>query len=354
MSGKLLICRDLYISSLGSSPASTNSSQGANQQPPPGLHNGSQIQFNHRSIFQTDNNTNLNWTTTGLASIPDSLPMVQSSEDWQAAFGFQPETSQTNHVVQKSSPSSSPGVTFNSEGFVDEEVYTNLQYTTLSEPSSTFTSSLLVNSPASKFMADFQQNSLQQRLALQAQQNQENCEYIKQNGHATLEEVRNHKESGSDLKADDDLGFDPFHETQKALAELMENEMQIQQQRFQQQQQQQREREEQNRVQHQQNITNLGQQHFPQVAHIAHLQQQAQHLQNLQVIQQSHSLLSRLPQNLLQSGTQSSAQSTVATASLGQRSRLPPPGFPGSTPNHMNSFGLGIPRPAPTNNALSG
>ncbi|KAF3424410.1 hypothetical protein E2986_07898 [Frieseomelitta varia] len=280
--------------------------------------------------------------------------MVQSSEDWQAAFGFQPETSQTNHVVQKSSPSSSPGVTFNSEGFVDEEVYTNLQYTTLSEPSSTFTSSLLVNSPASKFMADFQQNSLQQRLALQAQQNQENCEYIKQNGHATLEEVRNHKESGSDLKADDDLGFDPFHETQKALAELMENEMQIQQQRFQQQQQQQREREEQNRVQHQQNITNLGQQHFPQVAHIAHLQQQAQHLQNLQVIQQSHSLLSRLPQNLLQSGTQSSAQSTVATASLGQRSRLPPPGFPGSTPNHMNSFGLGIPRPAPTNNALSG
>ncbi|XP_012147007.2 CCR4-NOT transcription complex subunit 4 isoform X3 [Megachile rotundata] len=315
---------------LGSSPASTNSSQGANQQPPPGLHNGSQMQLNHRSIFQTDNNSffssnnfqkistttivpptsltanpNLKWTSTGLTSIPDSLPLVQSTEDWQAAFGFQPETTRTNHVVQKSSPSSSPGVTFNSEGFVDEEVYTNLQYTTLSEPSATFTSSLLVNSPASKFMADFQQNSLQQRLALQAQQNQENCEYIKQNGHATLGEVINHKESGSDIKADDDLGFDPFHETQKALAELMENEMQLQQQRlFQQQQQQQREREEQNRVQHQQNIANLGQQHFPQVAHIAHLQQQAQHLQNLQVLQQSHSLLSRLPQNLLQSGAQ--------------------------------------------------
>jgi len=89
-----------------------------------------------------------------------------------------------------------------------------------------------------------------------------------------------------------------------------------------------------------------------QVAHIAHLQQ-AQHLQNLQVLQ-SHSLLSRLPQNLLQSGAQNPAQSTVAAASLGQRSRLPPPGFPGSTPNHMNSFGLGIPRPAPTNSALSG
>ncbi|XP_033324601.2 CCR4-NOT transcription complex subunit 4 isoform X1 [Megalopta genalis] len=365
---------------LGSSPASTNSSQGANQQPPPGLHNGSQMQLSHRSIFQADNNSffssntfqkistttsvpptsltanpNLSWSSTGLTSIPDSLPMVQSSEDWQAAFGFPPETSRTNHVVQKSSPSSSPGVTFNSDGFVDEEVYTNLQYTTISEPSASFTSNLLVNSPASKFMADFQQNSLQQRLAMQAQQNQENCEYIKQNGHATLEEVRNHKESGSDIKADDDLGFDPFHETQKALAELMENEMQLQQQRlFQQQQQQQREREEQNRVQHQQNIANLGQQHYPQVAHIAHLQQQAQHLQNLQVLQQSHSLLSRLPQNLLQSGTQSPAQNNVAAASLGQRSRHPPPGFPGSTPNHMNSFGLGIPRPAPTNGALSG
>nr|XP_033324603.1 protein kinase 4 isoform X2 [Megalopta genalis] len=346
---------------LGSSPASTNSSQGANQQPPPGLHNGSQMQLSHRSIFQADNNSffssntfqkistttsvpptsltanpNLSWSSTGLTSIPDSLPMVQSSEDWQAAFGFPPETSRTNHVVQKSSPSSSPGVTFNSDGFVDEEVYNNLQYTTISEPSASFTSNLLVNSPASKFMADFQQNSLQQRLAMQAQQNQENCEYIKQNGHATLEEVRNHKESGSDIKADDDLGFDPFHETQKALAELMENEMQLQQQRlFQQQQQQQREREEQNRVQHQQNIANLGQQHYPQVAHIAHLQQQAQHLQNLQVLQQSHSLLSRLPQNLLQSGTQSPAQNNVAAASLGQRSRHPPPG---AQPPQQNAY----------------
>ncbi|XP_025159580.1 probable serine/threonine-protein kinase tsuA isoform X3 [Harpegnathos saltator] len=371
---------------LGSSPASTNSSQGANQPPPPGLHNGSQMQHNHRSIFQADNNsffssnsfqkistttsmppnslsanTNLDWTSTGVAAIPDSLPSVHSSEDWQAAFGFQTESSRANHIIPKSSPSDSPRVTFNSEGFVDEEVYINAApyTTTLTESSGTFTN-LLANSPASKFMADFQQNSLQQRLTMQAQQNQENCEYIKQNGHATLEEVRNHRDAGSDVKADDDLGFDPFHETQKALAELMENEMQIQQQRIyqqqqQQQQQQQREREEQNRVQHQQTFANLNQQHFPQVAHIAHLQaQQAQHLQNLQVLQ-SHSLLSRLPQNLLQSGgAQSPAQGTVTAASLGQRSRLPPPGFPGSTPNHMNSFGLGIPRPAPTNSTLSG
>ncbi|XP_036145867.1 putative uncharacterized protein DDB_G0286901 isoform X2 [Monomorium pharaonis] len=362
---------------LGSSPASTNSSQGANQPPPPGLHNGSQMQLNHRSIFQADNNsffssntfqkiptttslpsnslaanTNLDWTSTGVATIPDSLPIVHSSEDWQAAFGFQPESSRTNHIISKSSPTESPRVTFNSESFVDEEVYINAPYTTtLTESSSgTFTSNLLVNSPASKFMADFQQNSLQQRLNIQAQQTQENSEYIKQNGHATIEEVRNHCDANSDVKADDDLGFDPFHETQKALAELLEDEMQVQQQKI--FQQQQREREEQTRVQHQQTLASLNQPHFPQVAHIAHLQQ-AQHLQNLQVLQ-SHSLLSRLPQNLLSSGAQSPAQGTVTATSLGQRSRLPPPGFLGSTPNHMNSFGLGIPRPAPTNSALSG
>ena len=74
-------------------------------------------------------------------------------------------------------------------------------------------------------------------------------------------------EAASGVKADDDLGFDPFHETQKALAELMENEIQIQQQRLlqqqqhQQQQQQLKERED-NRVQLQ---CSLGPQHFSQV-----------------------------------------------------------------------------------------
>lgn len=66
------------------------------------------------------------------------------------------------------------------------------------------------------------------------------------------------------MKADDDLGFDPFHETQKALAELMEDELQMTQKRI--FEQQQREREEQNRVQHQQTIASLTQQHFPQVS----------------------------------------------------------------------------------------
>jgi len=105
-------------------------------------------------------NTNLDWTGTGVATIPDSLPSVHSSEDWQAAFGFQTESSRTNHIIPKSSPSDSPRVTFN-ENFVDTDVYINVPYTTtLTESSGTFTPSLLVNSPASKFMADFQQQRL--------------------------------------------------------------------------------------------------------------------------------------------------------------------------------------------------
>lgn len=112
-------------------------------------------------------NTNLDWPSTGLASIPDSLPTVHSSEDWQAAFGFHPESTRSNHIVRKISPSNSPRVTFNSEDFAEEEVYNNSQYNAISESSGTFATNLLVNSPASKFMADFQQNSLQQRLAMQ-------------------------------------------------------------------------------------------------------------------------------------------------------------------------------------------
>ena len=89
--------------------------------------------------------------------------------------------------------------------------------------------------------------------------------------------------------------------------------------------------------------------------------QQTQQLQNFQVLQQSqqqqHSLISRLPTPLIQQQQQQQnggTQSPVNVASLGQRSRLPPPGFPSSTPNHMNSFGLGIPRPAPNANTLTG
>ncbi|XP_063994792.1 uncharacterized protein LOC135172557 isoform X1 [Diachasmimorpha longicaudata] len=388
------------VSVLGTSPiANTNASLASVSQAPPGLHpintnsNGLQTLVNHQSLFQTDNNSffssntfqkistvssmpqnsqsanpSVDWTTPALSSIPDSLPAVHSTEDWQAAFGFQPEKRQSNHqasLVPPQSPTASPSVPFSADNFLDDEDYLDPQYSKLSD----YDPSIIITStPASKFMADFQQNSLQQRLSLQAQQNQENCEYIKQNGHML------DKQESNDVKADDDLGFDPFHETQKALAELMENEMQLQQQRILQQQQQQqnhhnhrhnhyfhnhqqqqpqqsqqqmhREREETSRN-HQNIAQSLQPQHFTQVTHLAHLHQAHQ----LQVIQQSHNLISRLPQSMIAAGNQSPGQPSMSVTSIGQRSRLPPPGFPGSTPNHMNSFGLGIPRPAPNNSA---
>lgn len=112
--------------------------------------------------------TSLDWMSTGLVSIPDSLPTVHSSEDWQAAFGFQPESLQTNSATHKPSPSSSPGVSsFNPDDFIDGEVYTNSRYATLAENATVFATSFLTDSPASKFMADFQQNSLRQRLVMQ-------------------------------------------------------------------------------------------------------------------------------------------------------------------------------------------
>ena len=185
---------------IGSSPTCTNSSQKIIQQAPPGLHstnsivNGSQQaqqQINHRSIFQSDNNSffssnsfqkipttvtpsgnsSIDWTNPGITQIPDSLPTVYSSEDWQAAFGFQTElpTRSSIHITPKSnSPAPSPRIPFSTDNFIDDETYTNTQFNTaLSENSTSIASSLLANTPASKFMAEFQQNSLQQRLSLQ-------------------------------------------------------------------------------------------------------------------------------------------------------------------------------------------
>ncbi|XP_024084097.1 CCR4-NOT transcription complex subunit 4 isoform X2 [Cimex lectularius] len=87
------------------------------------------------------------------------------------------------------------------------------------------------------------------------------------------------------LSRDDDLGFDPFHETQKALAEMIEKE---EQHRF-----------------------------------------------------QPTKLLNKHHNNRLNSC--SKLLEGLRLGSTVPHSRPPPPGFT-STPNHMNAFGLGIPR----------
>lgn len=190
---------------LGSSPASTNSSQSLGQQPPPGLHsNTSQIQtqsINHRSIFQSDNNsffssntfqkipttlsssttpaattqasnTSVDWTNTGIVPIPDSLPTVYSSEDWQAAFGFQTGVGSSLTVLgsPKTSPSLSPRISFSNEDFIDSEdqIYSSSHFDDNNSHQNNIASTLLANTSASKFtLPDLQHNSLQQRLAMQ-------------------------------------------------------------------------------------------------------------------------------------------------------------------------------------------
>lgn len=121
-------------------------------------------------------NTGVDWTNPGIAPIPDSLPTVYSSEDWQAAFGFQTEMSRSSlHLSPKSSPAPSPRISFGNEDFIadTEEAYTSVVGpfdSAISDPTPTnnIASSLLANTTVtSKFMAEFQQNSLQQRLAMQ-------------------------------------------------------------------------------------------------------------------------------------------------------------------------------------------
>lgn len=106
-------------------------------------------------------------------------------------------------------------------------------------------------------------------------------------------------------RVDDDLGFDPFQETQKALAEMMENEIQLQQQQH------------------------------PGLA------SKSQHFQILS--QQPRPPASVTVAKLLDGFTTNPIPNAARAQNLPPRSRLPPPGF--SAPNHMNAFGLGIPRP---------
>uniref|UniRef100_A0A224X9F7 CCR4-NOT transcription complex subunit 4 n=1 Tax=Panstrongylus lignarius TaxID=156445 RepID=A0A224X9F7_9HEMI len=102
------------------------------------------------------------------------------------------------------------------------------------------------------------------------------------NWHPTFDFTHLHEEESVHYLRDDDLGFDPFHETQKALAEMIE-------------------KEEQHRYQ---------------------------------------------PKLLMHHNRLNSCTKLLDGLRLGTaipHSRPPPPGFT-STPNHMNAFGLGIPR----------
>ncbi|PSN56194.1 hypothetical protein C0J52_01420 [Blattella germanica] len=149
---------------------------------------------------------------------------------------------------------------------------------------------------------------------------------------------------------DDELGFDPFHETQKALAEMMENEnlqnkqpsshgphnQQIMANHLTQQLYQQSQLNQMNHVNHQ----------LPPGSLFTNNNNSSSSFNS------SNQHIQRLPANissctkLLDGLSLGPSVSSIAQAAP-TRSRLPPPGFT-TAPNHMNAFGLGIPR-APTN-----
>lgn len=112
-------------------------------------------------------NATVDWVNPGLTSIPDSLPTVHSSEDWQAAFGFRNEPIRANHIVPQPNVTNLAVGPIDSEDFTEKEVFQNQQFSAMNENSNSIVSNLLMNSSTSKFMADFQQNSLHRKLAIQ-------------------------------------------------------------------------------------------------------------------------------------------------------------------------------------------
>lgn len=112
-------------------------------------------------------NATVDWVNPGLTSIPDSLPTVHSSEDWQAAFGFHNEPVRANNIVAQPTVTNVAVGPINSEEFAEKEVFQNRQFSAMNENSNSIVSNLLMNSSTSKFMADFQQNSLHRKLAIQ-------------------------------------------------------------------------------------------------------------------------------------------------------------------------------------------
>ncbi|XP_066997357.2 uncharacterized protein [Anabrus simplex] len=161
---------------------------------------------------------------------------------------------------------------------------------------------------------------------------------------------------------DDDLGFDPFHETQKALAEMMEKENMMQMLRGQQ-----------NHIPHPTHINHL---HHQYQQHISHHPGQFNYAVSSSQIPISsgnsssssstssssssnsskvvsgysasqHSLLAQQGNHRLQLNLSGCSKLVEGLGHVPPRARLPPPGFT-TAPNHMNAFGLGIPR-APSN-----
>ncbi|KAJ1523631.1 hypothetical protein ONE63_001474 [Megalurothrips usitatus] len=397
-------------------PVSTSSEESS----PVGRHSPARLSASNRaaSLLEPDNNSffsagftkvnpqsqnsvsNHDWAPNGvpLPHIPDVLPQVHSSEDWQAAFGFgsnspAPETKQTSAAAmlakyqawlelagqQKLENSGVNLVNSNSvPGSADQYAHQSSNFGPVRVPEN---SSLLMHN-AFQQQQQQQQHQQHQQQQHQHQQQQSFLAHLQQQhalrlqhggltsagpevgfpsgdvGHKNIisngpdraeaflhfdqrssansilnnshDDYFNNSDNSERRHTDDDLGFDPFHETQKGLAEMMEKEQLLKQQ------------------QQQQTHLHLQQQHHQ---HQQQLLQQAQlaALNPQHTYQQHNPLYHRLaPQAQVSNCTKLlEGLGLGLNSSMAAHSRPPPPGF-APAPNHMNAFGLGMPRTAAT------
>ena len=391
----------LYSSS---TPVSTSSEESS----PAGRSSPTRLSASHRaaSLLEPDNNSffsagftkvnpgpqntavNHDWAPNGVSHMPDVLPSVHSSEDWQAAFGFG-----SNNPISDSKQTSAAAMLAKYQAWLSGQQKLENSGVSLvnsnpvpgsterpySHQSSAFGpmrvpegSSLLMHNAFQQQQHQQQQQQqqqqqsflvhLQQQQALRMQHashasagsevgfltgdvNRENTlsngpadradaflHFDQRSSNSILntsqEDYFNNSDSSERRQTDDDLGFDPFHETQKGLAEMMEKEQLLKQQQQQQQQ----------------NHIHLQQQHHQQLLQQAHLAALNQH-----TYQQHNPLYHRLtPQSQVSNCTKLlEGLGLGLNSSMAARSRPPPPGF-APAPNHMNAFGLGIPRSVPS------
>ncbi|KAJ9583488.1 hypothetical protein L9F63_022169, partial [Diploptera punctata] len=235
-------------------------------------HTSTLFEPDNNSFFSTNNFTKVSATYPGtgttdwlpLTHIPDVMPPVHSSEDWQAAFGFA-----------------------NSYKYQIDSYHSEL---------CSKTSKQVSLYPIQISKTCFEVNKMSSsRISL----NQPKC-------HITSMIASNNQSTRHDggRLTDDELGFDPFHETQKALAEMIENEDMM-----------------------------------------GTTQESANNRRNNKTYNMTvqYCFANTLPPNVSNCTKLLNGLGIGPSSVNAARTRLPPPGFT-TAPNHMNAFGLGIPR----------
>uniref|UniRef100_A0A8D8R3J3 CCR4-NOT transcription complex subunit 4 n=1 Tax=Cacopsylla melanoneura TaxID=428564 RepID=A0A8D8R3J3_9HEMI len=194
--------------------SSHSMSNGVAKHPPPPTHN----------VDLINNSLPTEWCLNGGGGgvLPDILPPVSSTEDWEAAFGFR-----TNNNTNSSNTSNNRDTTNNHIG---SSLHQQLQQAAaqhnahLSQQQHLLLNHLnnTTTNPAQQQMLSHHIQQQQQHQQQQPQQHQQ-----QQPQHHQQQQQQPQQMSTNYLsRHDDDLGFDPFHETQKALAEMIEKEEQ--------------------------------------------------------------------------------------------------------------------------------